>query len=205
MALSVLTLAAAAPSRLPAQATFNGCPLVGDARSSGLQTLNVLKNRTELPVGADIDSQVTLTALLTPGDDRHRWNERHAATLIGYVLDVRPGGMETVNCHARGASDRDTHIELVLDPLSPSGPERVIVEVTPRIRALMASGGLDWSTNAIRRDFLGRWVRVTGWLFFDAEHAKQSQHTAPSRPDPWRATAWELHPVTAIETVPRPR
>jgi hypothetical protein len=110
-----------------------------------------------------------------------------------------------VNCHARDASDRDTHIELVLDPLSSSGSERVIVEVTPRTRAFMASGGVDWSTHALRVDLLGRWVRVTGWLFFDAEHTNQSQHTAPGRPDPWRATAWELHPVTAIETVPRPR
>ncbi len=118
---------------------------------------------------------------------------------------MKPGGIETVNCKARDLPDRDTHIELVLDPMTVAGPERVIVEVTPRWRALMAAKGVDGSTPALRRQYLGRWVRVTGWLLFDAEHANAAENTAPGRPRNWRATAWEVHPITSIEVVNRPR
>jgi hypothetical protein len=52
---------------------------------------------------------------------------------------------------------------------------------------------------------LGRWVRVTGWLLFDAEHANAAENTAPGRARNWRASAWEIHPITAVEVVPRPR
>src|SRR3954454_6646560 len=40
---------------------------------------------------------------------------------------------------------------------------------------------------------------VTGWLLYDAEHENQSAHTAPSNPSDWRATAWEVHPITDID------
>jgi hypothetical protein len=46
---------------------------------------------------------------------------------------------------------------------------------------------------------------VTGWLLFDAEHANAAANTAPGRPRDWRATAWEVHPITSLEVVPRPR
>jgi hypothetical protein len=52
---------------------------------------------------------------------------------------------------------------------------------------------------------LGRWVKVTGWMLFDVEHQSEAENTAPGRPRNWRATAWEVHPVTAIEIVQRPR
>jgi hypothetical protein len=81
----------------------------------------------------------------------------------------------------------------------------VIVEVTPRWRAMMAARGVDWSTRTLRRGYLGRWVRVTGWLLFDAEHANAAENTEPGRARNWRATAWEIHPITSIEVVPRPR
>lgn len=197
--------ALAVPGRLPGQQVYDGCPMEGDAALSSVQALNRLKNRYTAPAPADVDSQVTLAALLRPGDDRTRWTEARGASVVGYVHDVKPGGIETVNCKARDLPDRDTHIELVLDPLHAGGPQRVIVEVTPRWRAMMAAKGVDWSTAALRKDFLGRWVRVTGWLLFDLEHANAAEHTAPGGPRNWRATAWEIHPITAIEVAPRPR
>jgi hypothetical protein len=39
---------------------------------------------------------------------------------------------------------------------------------------------------------------------YDGEHQGQAEHTAPGRTGNWRATAWELHPVTAIELVAPP-
>jgi hypothetical protein len=207
MRTSVLlaALALAVPGRLPGQQVYDGCPMEGDAALPSVQALNRLKNRYTAPAPSAVDSQVTLAALLRPGDDRTRWNEARGASIVGYVHDVKPGGIETVNCKAHDLPDRDTHIELVLDPMHEAGPQRVIVEVTPRWRALMAAQGVDWSTATLRKDYLGRWVRVTGWLLFDVEHANAAENTAPGRPRNWRATAWEVHPITAIAVVPRPR
>jgi len=201
--LTALVLAASCRSQ--AQELYHGCGLAGDAVEPGVQALNRLKNRYTAPAAADIDTGATLAALVSPGDDRGRWDERRGAVVVGYVHDVKPGGIETVNCRARDLPDRDTHIELVLDPMDAGGARRVIVEVTPRWRAIMAARGADWSTRALRLQYLGRWVRVTGWLMFDAEHANASENTAPGRPRNWRATAWEVHPITSIEPVARPR
>ena len=85
-----------------------------------------------------------------------------------------------------------------------SKTQRVIVEVTPRWRAIMTEQGADWSTRALRDRLLGRWIKVTGWMLFDAEHQNESENTAPGRERNWRATAWEVHPITSIEVVQRP-
>jgi len=77
--------------------------------------------------------------------------------------------------------------------------------VTPRIRAIMKQKGENWSTSALRDKLLGRWVRMDGWLFFDEEHDNTSENTAPQRPNNWRATAWEIHPLTAFEITVKPK
>lgn len=197
-----------APRRVlpgPDLETLDGCPLDGDASNAAVRELNRLKNRYTPPDPQQIDPSVTLAALLEPGDDRDRWSARRAAEITGYVWDVKVGGVETVNCRATDPAHRDTHIELVLDPMNGGENHRVIVEVTPRIRFLAEQRGEDWSTGALRDRFQGRWVRVRGWLLFDTEHESQSVNTAPNRPRDWRATAWEIHPVTSLEVVDRPR
>jgi len=188
----------------PGFSTFDGCPLEGDATNYSVQELNRLKNRTAIPQPQQIDPAVTLTAMLEPGNDRHRWNKQRGAEITGYVFDIKVGGVETVNCRASDPQHRDAHIELVLDPMNAGDTHRVIVEVTPRIRAIAEQRGEDWSTSALRDHFQGRWVRVTGWLLFDTEHERQSLNTAPRRARSWRATAWELHPVTSLEVVSGP-
>lgn len=192
-------------SQGPSLETLDGCPPEGDASSSAVRELNRLKNRSASPEPQQINSAVTLAALLEPGYDRDRWNDRRAAEITGYVWDVKIGGVETVNCRATDPAHRDTHIELVLDPMNGGESHRVIVEVTPRIRMLAEQRGEDWSTAALRDHIQGRWVRVAGWLLFDTEHQDQSVNTAPRRPRDWRATAWEIHPVTSLEVIDRPR
>lgn len=181
---------------------YNGCGMEGDARSPGVQALNRLKNRNTAP--QQIDPAVTLAAMLVPGRDTGRWKVKQGAEIIGYISDVKVGGIESTNCHARAAEQRDTHIELVLDPMAASPTQRVIVEVTPRWRAVMAAQGVDWSTQALRDRLLGRWIKVRGWMLFDVEHQNASENTAPARERNWRATAWEIHPITSIEVVQRP-
>jgi hypothetical protein len=200
------TFSAPAQSQAPTQDwnTYNGCGLEGDARSPAVRALNRLKNRVTAPAPDDINPKVTLAAMLVPGNDIGRWKVRYGVQITGYVEDVKVGGVETVNCHARDPQYRDTHIELVLDPMHSGEVQRVIVEVTPRWRAMMAAKGVDWSTRGLRDRFLGRWIKVTGWMLFDVEHKSEAENTAPGRVRNWRATAWEVHPVTAIEVVSRP-
>lgn len=163
----------------------------------------MLKNRDAAPGWADFDPAITLAAILAPGNDISRWSTSQAASITGYVIDVHPGGIETVNCHARDLAGRDTHIEIALNPGAPE-TARMIVEVTPRWRARMASVGIDWSTATLERALTGHWVTFTGWMLYDAEHVAQSENTAPGRASDWRATAWEIHPVTWIAYAPAP-
>ena len=184
---------------------FNGCGMEGDARGLGVQALDRLKNRYTQPSPEQIDSRITLAAILAPGNDISRWKVKEGAEIVGYVSEVKRGSLESTNCHARGDLDRDTHIELVLDPMHSNSSARMIVEVTPRWRYMMRERGMDWSTRALRDRFLGRWVKVRGWMLFDSEHKGASENTAPERAANWRATAWEIHPVTSFEVVTRPR
>lgn len=184
---------------------FNGCGMEGDARALGVRALDRLKNRYTKPSPEQIDPRITLAAILTPGNDISRWKVKDGAQVVGYVWDVKRGGIETTNCRARDDADRDTHIELVLDPMHSDSSARMIVEVTPRWRYMMRERGMDWSTRALRDRFLGHWVKVRGWMLFDAEHQGDSENTAPERVANWRATAWEIHPVTSIDVVARPR
>ncbi len=192
LCFSLAALAFAQVADLNNLEVYNGCGMEGDARSPGVQALNRLKNRYAAP--QRIDPAITLAAMLAPGSDTGRWKVKQGAEIVGYVLDVKVGGIESTNCHARAAEQRDTHIELILDPMAVSPSERVIVEVTPRWRAIMAAQGADWSTRALRDRLLGRWIKVTGWMLFDVEHQNQSENTAPGRERNWRATAWEIHP-----------
>lgn len=180
------------------------CPLEGTAQTERLMELNKLKNRSALPLNSDIDSAVTLQKILEPGDDARRCDKNKAAKITGYVYDVKPGGVETCNCKTKEIDKRDTHIELLADPMHDDKMLRMIVEVTPRLREQMKQEGIDWSTNALRDKLLGRWVTFTGWLLFDEEHANQAENTNPGRERNWRATAWEIHPVTKIEISKKP-
>jgi hypothetical protein len=53
-------------ARMTEEGAFPGCPGEGDAVTSGVRALNRLKNRVAAPVARDIDSAVTLSALLAP-------------------------------------------------------------------------------------------------------------------------------------------
>jgi len=175
------------------------CPPQGDAKQAAARALNPLKRRMAEPRAAQIDPRVTLAAILAPGDDTDRWDTRRAAVIEGYVADVKVGGIESVNCHTRDAAYRDTHIEITAEPLKRDEGTYVIVEVTPQVRQEKAREGTDWSTGTLRKTLLGQRVRITGWLLFDVEHKPNATNTASPDAHIWRATVWEIHPVTGIE------
>lgn len=173
-------------------------PPEGIALSADARAFNRLKNRAEPPRAADFDARVTLAELLRPGEDRARWSASRAAALEGYVVAVYAGGVESANSFS--LVRHDTHIEVGLRPDSPPR-ERLIVEVTPRMRDWAKGLGMDWSDAALARELKGRRCRFEGWLLFDSNHAKESENVRPGAASNWRATAWELHPVTAIKVL----
>ena len=164
----------------------------------GVWAFNRLKNRAAPPASADFDRRITLAALVAPGDDRARWSETRAATIEGYVVAIVEANAEAANCFS--LTRRDAHIEVALRADAPPR-ERVVVEVTPRLREWAKREGFDWSAPALRRDLVGHRCRFEGWLLFDDLHAGEAENTAPARAPNWRATAWELHPVTDIKVI----
>jgi hypothetical protein len=180
------------------------CRPEGTATSAAGKELNRHKNRTTAPGEADIDPEVSLTAMLAPGNDVTRFDQEKGARITAFVVDVKPGGKaETCNCGATAVIDMDTHIELGLSEDTEPG-QRVIVEVTPRLRKLMKEKEVNWSTQELRTKFKKKWVEVTGWLLFDVMHVDGAENTNPGGKHNWRATCWEIHPVTSIKVLDNP-
>jgi hypothetical protein len=174
------------------------CPSVGLAFTTNARNLHRLKNRTTLPQASDFDSGITLDQLLQPGDDTNRWSTARAARIQGQVIDVENAGIESTNCFS--PCRRDIHI-LVATRKGAAKTEHVVLEVTPYFQESAAKQGLDWSEQHVQAQLVGHWCEFEGWLYFDIGHAEESENTAPHNPNNWRATAWELHPVTKITVI----
>ena len=165
------------------------CPNAGIALTTRARNLHRLKNRTSIPNPTDFDSTITLDALLQPGDDTHRWSDNRAARLQGEVIDVAYARPEATNCF--NPCRRDIHI-VVATHKGATKREQVIVEVTPNFQRA------DWSEETLQAQLVGHWCEFEGWLYFDAGHAEESESISPGKSGNWRATAWEIHPVTKI-------
>src|SRR5713101_3107883 len=138
-------------------------------------------------------------------------------SLIGYLYYAKFSGAESSNCElakddAEG-TNVDFHIYIGFDsalasklrskqPLSPEEKKSItqtsiIVEMTPHYRAAFEEGV--WTLDALTR-VLGSQVRVTGQLMADSEHNVSGQNCALGlTPACWRASIWELHPVTGFQ------
>ncbi len=192
--LILFMLAAVVSALLPVGA----CPAGGAALTPGKREFMRLKNRDAAPSPRDFDVNVSLEALLRSGEDRGRWAESRAGRVEGYVVEVVEGGIEAANCFSY--RERDLHIHVAARADAPR-TQWVVVEVTPRARRSASESGRDWSAAALGAELVGRRCRFEGWLLFDREHADESENTAPGARGNWRATAWELHPVTSIEVL----
>jgi hypothetical protein len=194
---------------------YIGCPLTGSAKEASSKisqlasrmtfeaALNIKKNRYALP--KSFDNSITLAKMATPGEDQHRWSDKaeipvRVTGYVAFLIENFEG--ESCNCYKHDDSHSDTHIDLVVEPNdSADFSKHVIVEVTPRMKYLAKLRGQNWSSASLSRQFLGHWVTVEGWLMWDGEHGKQAQNTHPVDPTHlnWRATCWEVHPVTNIQ------
>lgn len=177
------------------------CPNAGIALTSRARYLHRLKNRTALPQAADFDERVTLDQILLPGDDTNRWSTNRAARIQGWVIDAAYARPEATNCFS--PCRRDIHI-LIAKRKDARKNEQVVVEVTPNLRDWAEKQGLDWSVETLHSQLVGHWCEFEGWLYFDVGHAEESENIAAHNPENWRATAWEIHPVTKITVLPQP-
>jgi len=181
------------------------CPLRGSAlaRSKKAEE-NILKNRWRAPRPADFDNRVTTKALSRAVDDP-TWSPKRAARIKGYVALVKANtDGEACNCGAKHSIDCDTHIAVVPDRASLGDRRKyVFVEVTPRIRELLAAQNppIDWTSEALKKRLPGKRVDFEGWMFFDSQHkgAAVASHPIDPKGVNWRATCWEIHPVTSIQ------
>jgi len=174
------------------------CPSVGIALTTRARRLHQLKNRTAFPQASDFDPRVTLETLLQPGDDSSRWSIARAARVQGEVIDVAYARPEATNCWH--PCRRDIHI-LIATRNGAAKSEQVVVEVTPHFQDWATEQGIDWSAETLHAQLVGHWCEFEGWLYFDMGHAEESENILPHNAENWRATAWELHPVTKVTII----
>lgn len=184
------------------------CPASGFAFTKQRREVHRLKNRTAIPQPADFDTAVTLEKMLESGDDHNRWSATRAARVEGYVVSIANGPLELSNCYL--PCSRDIHLHIGLRPDAPPR-EQLVLEITPRMQEWARRQGVgdngdapsylgrNWSEASLRAEMLNHWCSFEGWLLFDSHHAGESENTAPGRTANWRATAWEIHPITNFE------
>ena len=181
------------------------CDIHGSARNHSLSySVNAFKNRYSLPAENDFDSSISFNDL-SGSADANQFPQDKAIKLVAYVFNVKSGGVESCNCRNKDPRFKDTHVELIMDEDSTNPGHRLIVEITPRIRAVMAEMGTNWSTVSLKR-LKGHKVEISGWLFYDADHENEAVANDPrdevGKPN-WRGTCWEIHPVTGIKILDR--
>jgi hypothetical protein len=192
---------------------YRNCPACGTVRDKKHQTLNVQKNR-----GAKATSpkKMTVEQMRDPAKN-NTFNASQQVWVTGLVASVDPGGnQETCNC--KRADLRDVHINIVADPSEVGDQTKyVVVEFTPRWEKKFQFDDRNYEAmrKAVEHQIGGKWVKFEGWMMFDFIHENASQSTSPGNPVcpndgkqhsgcNWRATPWEVHPVTAYTVLPGP-
>lgn len=144
--------------------------------------------------------------------------QNEIVSLSGWLVLAYPGLGESANCN--DAAFHDWHLE-VFSQSSDHPPQvgdstPIICEVTPRtekllydqgVRLLQLAGFIRLSDNSYRpTGHPARKIRVTGYLMWDDLHndpetvgAKVKFIANDKFHHPWRATAWEVHPILKLE------
>jgi hypothetical protein len=148
-------------------------------------------------------------------DELNKLGEGSIFGIVGYLYGIKTEGKESSNCQLEGGDDFDNvdfHIYIGFDPnlaariksktMTPEDKKTidvvsVIVEMTPHYRGRFKP---EWTADAVKKE-LGSRVRVTGQLMVDNEHYVASQDCGHANHTDacWRATVWELHPVTDFQ------
>jgi hypothetical protein len=150
--------------------------------------------------------------------------ERQLVSVTGWMVLTYPAGAESTNSYS--PIYHDWHIEIVPQPLDHyprvGDPTAIICEITPRTEAALYQAGLrlrqlaafmrtgsppNITSVPTSQNAKPHKVRVTGYLFRDNSHAEAGEDIGieiersgqGAYHHPWRATAWEVHPILRIE------
>jgi len=112
--------------------------------------------------------------------------------IAAFVIHAKPANVgqgESVNCKMKPAEDNDIHIALGQNSNQDEECSSVTAEMSPHFRPD------SWTSDNITQNN-ARLFRITGQLFFDANH-KPCKGTTGQNPK--RSSLWEIHPVYGIE------
>lgn len=127
--------------------------------------------------------------------DRTMLSKLGEGEYVSYVAFIKDahysdvGAGEAVNCNLPGNATNDIHIVLLKDP-NDDECLSTTAEMSPHYRPP------DWTPENLLKASAGHPVRVQGQLFFDGSHTPCS---GTSRPNPKRASLWEIHPVYSVD------
>jgi hypothetical protein len=146
--------------------------------------------------------------------------EKQIVSFTGYLVIAYAGPPETTNCAS--TDFHDWHLELFEQPLDHApqigDPTPIICEITPRTQTAVYRDNVRIQALAgfIRAPDLtieptghaARKIRITGYLLWDDEHNGAADIGTTIRSigankyhQPWRRTAWEIHPAVKLEAV----
>ena len=191
---------------------YRGCRACGKAKStrknpSGsisnkTKWLNVLKNRDEKASNVKV---LTVQEIRDPANNEE-FKPNMAVEVTGYVAGFDNGGyQESCNCGRRDL--QDIHINVVAaQEESDDARLYLVVEITPRWQKKFGMNASDYQAmrEALEMKLKHKWVRFQGWMLYDHIHADESESTAPGNTGNWRATPWEVHPVTDYKVLSGP-
>jgi len=146
-------------------------------------------NREHLPA----DRSGFTSIYTTSGGDTI--GEGSVVRFAGWVMKLRPGGKESVNCQGSTKEVIDLHIVLIASSDRQNTPEcsSVTAEISPHFRPE------NWDAHTIL-SANDHPLRFTGRLMYDASHrpCSGSPPKAGVRA-PARVSSWEIHPVYGID------
>lgn len=158
----------------------------------------------------------------TPKSDHPKNYE--PVSMIGYVEEIRvwgcgrkfwtygegPPGRESCICNSNLLDFCTFQIKASANPQAKTRRERMtfVVKVTVRSRLLAQRNlltstiGPRWSIDKLRKELVNKWVRFSGWQFFEPGYADRAWLSDPDDKVGLKntiETAWGIHPVLGIE------
>jgi hypothetical protein len=144
--------------------------------------------------------------------------EKQIISFTGYLVLAYAGPPETTNCAS--VDYHDWHLEVFEKPSEHppaiGDPTPIICEITPRTQHEIYKAGIrlvDLAAFMRRPDLTyeptghpAKKIRLTGYLLWDDDHNGSADVGTSIQSlgnngyhNPWRSTAWEIHPVFRIE------
>src|SRR5438552_13586212 len=146
--------------------------------------------------------------------------ENRIVSLTGWLVLAYAGPPETTNC--ADETFHDWHLEIFEKPSDHApqvgDPTPIICEITPRTERIIYRDGVrirslagffrSQNVSYKATGHAAQKVRVTGYLLWDDDHNSSADVGSTIQRfgrnglhQPWRSTAWEIHPVMKIEVI----